>query len=400
MRSVPARLRAFTAALAVGFALIPVPAGSASGAEVPIAPGVTYRPLDLSTSHGPVLGHVITVDLSDPHVGLGLLHPGSVAAKDEVADLTNARGAVAGVNGDFFNIAEEHPGIRPTSSATGPAIAEGRALKGAVPDGQRFGPALPPGTSNEDVLALGADGRARIAHLDLTGTAVGPPGRIEVAGLNQYALPEDGVGAFTDDWGTASRARAVCGTDEDRSAPCSDHTEEVVVDHGVVGSETDRPGAGPIPEGSVVLVGRESGADELESLEPGDPVSVRTELTPAEAPPLKFAVGATPILRDGAPLTGLDTELAPRTAAGISGDGERVHLAVIDGRSQASSGMSLRETADLLASFGATDGVNLDGGGSSTMAVRAPGDDLATVRNAPSDGEQRQVANGVGVFTR
>lgn len=399
MRSVPARLRASTAALAVGLAVLPLPAASASGGAVPIAAGVTYRPFDLSTSHGPVRGHVISVDLSDPHVDLGLLHPGSVAAKDEVSDLTNARGAVAGVNGDFFNIAEEHPGIRATSSSTGPEVADGRALKGAVPDGQRFGPALPAGTSNEDVLALGADGRARIAHLDLTGTAVGPRGTVDVTGLNQYALPVDGVGAFTGDWGTASRARAVCGTDEDRSAPCSERTEEVVVHRGVVESEADRPGTGPIPEDSVVLVGREQGADELEPLDAGDPVSVRTELVPAESPPLEFAVGATPILRGGAPLPGLGGELAPRTAAGISADGRQIRLVVVDGRSEASTGMSLREIAELLTSFGATDGVNLDGGGSSTMAVRAPGDDLATVRNVPSDGEQRQVANGVGVFT-
>ncbi|MFC7340191.1 phosphodiester glycosidase family protein [Saccharopolyspora griseoalba] len=398
MRS--ARLRALAAALAAGFALTPVPVAAAGG-DAQLAPGVTYRPFELSTSHGPVRGHVVRVDLTDPRADLGLLHPGSVAAKDEIADLTNADGAVAGVNGDFFNIAEEHPGVVPTSSATGPAIADGRELKGAVPDGQRFGPALPAGTSNEDVLALGTDRRARIAHLDLTGTASGPHGRIRLSGLNQYALPVGGVGVFTDEWGSVSRARAVCGTDEDRSAPCSERTEEVVVRRGVVSSEADDPGAGEIPSDAVVLVGRERGAEQLEALDPGDPVAVRTALLPAEAPPLEFAVGATPILRGGAALPDLDTtELAPRTAAGISPDGSVVHLAVVDGRSAISSGLNLRETAELLASFGATEGVNLDGGGSTTMAVREPGDDLATVRNVPSDGRPRQVANGIGVFRR
>ena len=397
MRS--ARFRAFAAALAAGFALTPVP-GAAAGGEVALAPGVSYRPFELSTSHGPVRGHVVSVDLSNPHADLGLLYPGSVAARDEVADLTNGSGAVAGVNGDFFNISEEHPGIAPTSSPTGPAVVAGHPLKGAVPDGQRFGPALPAGTSNEDLLALGTDRRARIAHLDLTGTAIGPHERTGLSGLNQYALPVGGVGVFTHDWGSISRARAVCGTDEDRAAPCSERTEEVVVRRGVVSSEADDPGAGQIPPDALVLVGRERGAEELEALDPGDGVAVRTALVPAEAPPLEFAVGATPILRGGAALPGLGTELAPRTAAGISADGTEVHLVVVDGRSAISSGLSLRETAELLVSFGATEGVNLDGGGSTTMAVRGPGDDLATVRNVPSDGRQRQVANGIGVFSR
>lgn len=35
-----------------------------------------------------------------------------------------------------------------------------------------------------------------------------------------------------------------------------------------------------------------------------------------------------------------------------------------------------------------------------TTAVRATGADLATVRNLPSDGEQRQIANEVGAFIR
>ncbi|WP_235877108.1 phosphodiester glycosidase family protein [Saccharopolyspora terrae] len=53
-----------------------------------------------------------------------------------------------------------------------------------------------------------------------------------------------------------------------------------------------------------------------------------------------------------------------------------------------------------MASLGAADAVNLDGGGSTTMAVRTPDTPHATVRNAPSDGEQRQVPNGIGVFSR
>lgn len=397
----PVRLRALGVVGVLGALVSPVPAATAQDGDIAIGPGVTYRALHLSTSHGPVLGHLVTVDLTEPEANLGLLHPGSVAAKDEIADQTNAAGAVAGINGDFFNISEEHAGVVPTSSSVGPEIAGGDALKGAVPDGQRFGPALPTGTSNEDVFALGTDRRARISSLSVAGSAYGPEGVVDVDGLNQYALPVGGVGAYTADWGEVSRARSVCGTDEDRSAPCSTDTEEVVITDGIVRSEADLPGAGPIPPDTVVLVGRETGDSELEALDPGDRVNVRTTLVAADGAPLTFAVGAMPIMRDGAPAPGLDTaELAPRTAAGISGDGRRVYLVVADGRSPASTGLSLRETAGLLSDLGASDAVNLDGGGSTTMAVKTPGTPQATVRNTPSDGQQRQVANGIGAFTR
>lgn len=362
---------------------------------------MSYRPLALSTAHGPVLGHLVTVDLIDPRANLGLLQPGSVDAKDEIADQANGAGAVAGINGDFFNISDEHAGVVPTSSSVGPEMVGGDVLKGAVPHGQRFGPALPEGASNEDVFALGIDRRARISRLSVAGEALGPTGVVDVDGLNQYALPVGGVGAYTGDWGEVSRARAVCGTDEDRSAPCSTATEEIVITDGVVRSQADLPGAGPIPPRTVVLVGREDGAAQLEALDPGDPVAVHTTLLPADGVPLTFAVGAMPIMRDSTPVPGLDTaEPAPRTAAGITQDGRHVYLLVADGRSPVSTGLTLQETADLIASIGATDAVNLNDGGSTTMAVKTPDTPQATVRNAPSDGEQRQVPNGIGVFTR
>ena len=43
--------------------------------------------------------------------------------------------------------------------------------------------------------------------------------------------------------------------------------------------------------------------------------------------------------------------------------------------------------------------VNLDGGGSSAFVARGPGESSATVRNVPSDGAERAVANGIGVFS-
>ena len=52
-----------------------------------------------------------------------------------------------------------------------------------------------------------------------------------------------------------------------------------------------------------------------------------------------------------------------------------------------------------MAALGADDAVNLDGGGSTTLVTRAPGDPASTVRNNPSGVAERPVANAVGVFS-
>lgn len=85
----------------------------------------------------------------------------------------------------------------------------------------------------------------------------------------------------------------------------------------------------------------------------------------------------------------------PRTAAGVSADGTRLYLIVIDGRQPGwSVGATLPELAHLLIEMGADDALNLDGGGSSSF-VGFRGDELE--QNRPSDGGFRPVAVSLGV---
>jgi hypothetical protein len=392
-------IAAGAAASAIVLPVVPVGAqpGPSTVTEMhTIAPGVRHSELegDGVSTERPVIGDLLEVDLRNPRVSLDLLYPGAVADRRPVSQLADTAGAVAAVNGDFFNINE-------TNAPVGPAIAGGRDLKGPVPVGQRFGPGAP-GLSTEDVFGVGTDRVGRLDRLALRGAALTPDGPIRLDGLNQYAIRVGGIGAFTQDWGTASRTRSTCGTDTDRSAPCSENTTEVVVDRGVVASVGDEPGAGAIPRGSVVLVGREGGADVLrDELEVGERVRLQYDLVPTGRRPFAFAVGAPGILRDGQPLAGLDdTALAPRTSAGVSADGKRLYLLTVDGRSEASQGLTLLELADLMRRLGADDAVNLDGGGSSTLVARDAGDRRVTVENVPSDGAERPVPNAVGVFVR
>lgn len=84
----------------------------------------------------------------------------------------------------------------------------------------------------------------------------------------------------------------------------------------------------------------------------------------------------------------------PRTVAGVSADGRTLILAAIDGRTGASQGMTLPEAANLLLEFGAYNGVNLDGGGSTTMVLRPPGGSPTLINL--TTGSQRAVACHLG----
>lgn len=83
----------------------------------------------------------------------------------------------------------------------------------------------------------------------------------------------------------------------------------------------------------------------------------------------------------------------PRTAIAVK-KGKKVLFLVVDGRNKQAEGMSLLELSKVLQWLGATDAMNLDGGGSSTLYIDGKG-----VVNYPSDNKkfdhegQRPVAN-------
>ncbi|MFH8392136.1 phosphodiester glycosidase family protein [Streptomyces sp. NPDC018036] len=395
-------LTVFTACGALAGAAL-TGAAPASGAETAtrLAPGVAYTQLDIPGAKGVAHAHVLTVDLRDPRVRVDLLHPGSVASRAPVSELADSRGAVAGVNGDFFDITEtQHPGVEATGATVGPAIASGRGLKGAVPVGQRFGPELPPGTNTEEVFGVGVDHRARLDDVALEGSVGSSHGTWRLGGLNQYALPVGSVGEFTADWGAVSRVRATCGTDTDRAAPCSTETYEVTLRRGRVVSTAVTPGRGPIARGTTVLVGREAGARKLRELSVGERVGVRQRLVARSSRvPYRFAIGGYPMMTRGKPLPGLDDRTsAVRTAVGFSDHGHRMQLLALDGAPRFRAGLTIAEVTRAMKRLGSEDAFSLDGGGSTTMVARRAGADAVSVLNHPSGGAERPVPNGIGVF--
>lgn len=117
--------------------------------------------------------------------------------------------------------------------------------------------------------------------------------------------------------------------------------------------------------------------------------------------------GSDHIVTDGKPTTDqreFSTTAHPRTAIGYTTN-RKLHLVTVDGRQPGiSEGMSLVELANFMLSLGCTQAINLDGGGSTTMAIADP---KPRVLNTPSSksengeyGVPRKNGTNLAVFAR
>jgi exopolysaccharide biosynthesis protein len=90
----------------------------------------------------------------------------------------------------------------------------------------------------------------------------------------------------------------------------------------------------------------------------------------------------------------------PRSAAGLSAEGNVLYLLVIDGRQIKSAGATEAETGIILRQLGASEGLTFDGGGSTALALRFP-DGKVRLANTPIHGgipgRERAVASCLGI---
>ena len=108
------------------------------------------------------------------------------------------------------------------------------------------------------------------------------------------------------------------------------------------------------------------------------------------APPVTFSQDET-----------FDQNLLPRMAAGLTGDGTLI-LVAIDGRNfEHALGMTLRQTAALCRTLGCVEAMNLDGGSSKRMVVGSELVDLSStevVSTSQSQAHVRPVHSGLLLF--
>ncbi|HEY6737978.1 MAG TPA: phosphodiester glycosidase family protein [Actinopolymorphaceae bacterium] len=336
-------------------------------AATTIAPGLEHSQYD----NGVVEADVLEADLTEPSLGIAYTSPGTVASSAVMTSQAKASGTIAAVNGDFFDISD-------TKAPRGVGVVDGA---------MRHGPL----SGWNDGVAFTSDGGTdvgRLARITLDATVTLPSGTtLEPTNLNSPNVAKNGIGIYTPDWGSVARTRVVDGASGVR---------EVEVRDGVVTAVRTSAGGSAVPDGALVLLGREDGAADLAGLAVGDEVAVTYRPRYDTGTSAETAItGNLVLLRDGE-VTTVDHPRHPRTGVGFSADGTRMWLVALDGRSTASRGMTYVEFGNFLKSLGADDALNLDGGGSTTMVAKMPGEVELSVQNAPSDGAQRPVPNGLG----
>jgi hypothetical protein len=112
--------------------------------------------------------------------------------------------------------------------------------------------------------------------------------------------------------------------------------------------------------------------------------------------------GSIMLVEDGKPTALPDEQPQPRSAIGLDQRMRQMVIVVVDGRQRSySEGATLAEMANLLIEFGAYNGMNLDGGGSSTL-VAEDSNGRPEVLNRPIDlgipNRERFIGNQLGIY--
>lgn len=385
-----------------------------------LAPGVTLtQEIDRKT---PLIINVVSVDLDAPGVRIGVgigqdkvNAPDATGGREDVSRLARRWGAVAAVNADFFPY---------TGDPLGVGIRNGELFSEPFPGIRGSGPRV--------TLGVAADGTVRFDTLGFLGDLQAADGaRSYVSGINRSTAPNEIV-VYSPVYGqtTSNKPGGVEAVVEGVNLPVKANK---LMAGRVARVERVQGGATEIipPDGLVLSGGPGAGADFLaRHLHPGDPVSFVLAVAPigqtggalqvASLPRTRgdlpsrsgagvsrlayvwagvtSAVGGGPrLLVDGQvsvdwAAEGFDAGFAgslnPRTAVGTSRDGRHLFLVTVDGRQAFSKGVSLPGMAQILKRYGAWNAINLDGGGSTTLAA-----DGLTVSSPSGDGAERPVAD-------
>ena len=105
------------------------------------------------------------------------------------------------------------------------------------------------------------------------------------------------------------------------------------------------------------------------------------------------------VLKDGGVINVGGNYLAPRTGIGLSADKRFMYLMVIDGRQKDfSMGCTVSEVGAILKYLGAENGVNMDGGGSSSFVIWDKKEKKAKMLNHQPMGAIRPVGASLGII--
>lgn len=349
----------------------------------PVAYGLAYEKRSVSAGGGQVLIYILRADLTNQYLKINTLvgSDGTLDKNARVTDMAVNAGSVAAVNADFFQMGES-----------------GRPIGMTYKDGQMI--TSPPLTSDMPAWGITESGTPLIDVFSFSGKVTAAGGtKFPLSGINKPSYQVNGVSShdgallmYNRFWGKASRGKL----------DGSDNVMEVFVNNGTVEEiRANQPGKA-IPQNGFVLAGRGKAADFIKSsIKTGEKISVEYTVTP-DGNKIRAGTGGWSLLADKGKVMGnFPADINgpnARTAIGYSPDKKTLLLVTVE-KSINSRGFTLTELAEYMVSMGVDRTLNLDGGGSTTLAVRPLGEDRPVLINKPQRDTQRFVPTALGFFS-
>ncbi len=335
------------------------------------APGITFGQYAMTAKAVPHVIQLIAVDPKEPtlHFDTALSHDHVISTGERTSDLALRTHAVAGANGDYFDIGRTYE-------------PQGLLIKSGV---------LYHGPTDHEAVIFDRTNNPTFARFHLRARAVDGTRTYPVTLFNSW--PTRDVVIITPDFGkllppapgVTFAALQPLGDSHYRVLSLQRTTTAIPVTWGLGISDLVRE---PLPK-------------------PGDVIDLSYAIDPP-VPGAFAGIGSGPLLlKDGlwyedthAPASDERNVQWPVIAIGTMSDGTLM-FAAVDGRHpERSIGMTRPEFSDLLRGYGMIDAMALDSGGSVTLVSRAPGNSATTVRNVPSDfSEERYVTDALFVYS-
>lgn len=337
--------------------------------------GIEYAEMSREIDKVPVKMNLLRLDLTK--VRLDAVHAlDSAIGLEKTSSLAVRHGALAAINAGFFRIDR--------------SIYEGDDVSTLMIDGKLLSE-----NSNNRIALLIENGKTRTTvsigrfnpSLRLKARNLSPA----ISGINRERQADELI-IFTPEFHLTTLT-------------AKDGIEVTVV-NGKVTQIWREKGSSRIPANGFVLSAAGKARDEIKTLKIGDRVSIESESLPNDfgMKTIEDVISGVPqLIKNGKiDITWQEERSSksfvetrhPRTAVAKLRDGKFLMI-TIDGRSESSGGIGLPHLAQLLLEFGATDAMNLDGGGSTTMFLDGK------IVNKPSDKEgERKVGDAILVFPR
>ncbi|MBQ9090926.1 MAG: phosphodiester glycosidase family protein, partial [Anaerotignum sp.] len=345
--------------------------------EKTVTRGVTYEKNSRMTDAGVQNIHVLKVDLTESTLEIKEVEStGEYGLKETVTKLLKDNGAVAGVNADFFGLSGSY------SAPFGPVVQDGEVVSA--------GTSLNKTEGQYAAFFMDEDGNPFFDYFTMTAEFGNEKKMLELSGLNKFAslvFP-----AYLD--------RNAMNDTASLDKRFEKLVKFVVEDDEITYISNEGETVSVPEDGYVIVMSADYRKNAAPMFEAGDEV-VLDITSSVDLDEMQTAFGGGGKLLVDGKIVEANSKVAtgrqPRTAFGVSKDGNTAIFMVVDGRGD-SIGATHWELGLLMQEYGAYEAMHLDGGGSSTMVAKTNEDASLTVQNEVSEGTERKVINAVGIF--